>query len=269
MKDKLIYVYCISDNLLNPESFSAEENLRCSVFQKFSAIVKDVSANEFSEESLKKNFGDLAWIESHARDHIRIISEVMKNRTVIPFKFGTIFNSEESLRQFIVDYSSSLTENLKNLKGKEEWSVKIYCDRTILNQQIGEISEDVRALEQEISISQPGKAFILKRKKAELIGKEIEMVMRICGQVCYEKLVTLSEQIQINNLMTKELTERTDDMILNVSCFVKNDKVGELMAEISKLQEKYKHVGFDLDVAGSWPPFSFTLIQEKQWEKTL
>lgn len=263
MGDELIYMYCISDSPLRLDQVSGQESLRCLVFQGFYAIVKYVSPDEFSEENLKKNFADLAWIEIHARDHIRIISEVMKNRTVIPFKFGTIFNSEESLGKFIQDYSGSLTENLKNIKGKEEWSVKIYYNRTLLNQQIGEISEEVRTLEQEILKSMPGKAFLLKRKKVELIEKEVEKVMRSCGQSCYDELAALSELIQINNLLPKELTERMDDMILNVSCFVKQGGVSELLSAIGESQEKYKNAGFDMDAAGPWPPFSFISIKEK------
>lgn len=263
MVGELIYVYCISDSPLRLDHVSEQESLKCLMFQEFYAIVKQVSPDEFSEENLKKNFADLPWIEIHARDHIRIIGEVMKNSTVIPFKFGTIFNSEESLGKFIQNYSGSLTENLKNIKGKEEWSVKIYCNRTLLNQQIVEISEDVRTLEQEILESMPGKAFLLKRKKVELIEKEVEKVMQICGQSCYDELAALSELTQINNLLPKELSERTDNMILNVSCFVNQGRVNELLSAIGELQKKYKNVGFDMAVAGPWPPFSFISIKEK------
>lgn len=261
MADELIYVYCISDSAIRLDEVSEQESLKCLMFREFYAIVKQVSPDEFSEENLKKNFADLPWIEIHAWDHIRIISEVMKNSTVIPFKFGTIFNSEESLGKFIQNYSGSLTENIKNIKGKEEWSVKIYCNRTLLNQQIVEISEDVHTLEQEILESMPGKAFLLKRKKVELIEKEVEKVMQICGQSCYNELAALSELTKINNILPKELTERTDDMILNVSYFVNQGRVNELLSAIGELQKKYKNVGFDMAAAGPWPPFSFISIK--------
>ena len=229
----------------------------------FFAVVKLVSPADFSEENLKKNFSDLNWIEIHAREHIRIISEVMEYNSVIPFKFGTIFNSEESLSNFIQDYSVSLADNLKNTKDKEEWAVKIYCDRAILNLQIGEISEEVRNLEIEISRSLLGKAFLLKRKKVELIDLEVDKVMRNCGQNVFDELVVFSEFTKINNLLPKEVTERTDDMILNLSCFVRKDRVEELKNVVDSLRQKYHHVGFKIDATGPWPPFSFISIKEK------
>ena len=187
----------------------------------------------------------------------------MKSSTVIPFKFGTIFISEERLGNFVSDYFVSLNDNLQHLKGKEEWSVKIYCDRTKLNSQIGEISPEVRNLEEEILRSMPGKAFILKRKKVDLVEKEVQAAIGHYGQSCYDQLAVLSATTRINNLLPREVTERTDDMILNASFFVPVEKVGEFLTIIDHSQEKYKEVGFDIEAAGPWPPFSFISIKEK------
>lgn len=258
-----MYIYCICDREPQLREVPGKENLEYLKFDDLYAIVKYVSQDEFSEENLKKNFADLAWIEIHARNHIRIIVEVMKNSTVIPFKFGTIFISEERLGNFINDYSVSLSENLQHLKGKEEWSVKIYCDRTRLNSQIGEISPEVRNLEEEILRSMPGKAFILKRKKVDLVEKEVQAALGHYGQNCFDQLAVLSATTRINNLLPREVTERTDDMILNASFFVSVEKVSEFLRIIDHSQEKYKEVGFDIEAAGPWPPFSFISIKEK------
>ncbi len=263
MADELIYIYCIADSPLRPEEVSGQETIKSLAFGKFYAIVKCVSPDNFSEENLKRNFSDLAWIDIHAREHIRIIGEVMKNSTVIPFKFGTIFNSAESLGGFIKDYSESLAENIEHLKDREEWSVKIYCDRPVLNRQIVGISDDVRNLEEEIQKSMPGKAFLLKRKKVELVEKEVEKIMQVCGQSCYDELVEISLTTKINNILPKELTERTDDMILNVSCFINKDRVNEFLGVVEQSQEKYKNTGLAVEVTGPWPPFSFINIKEK------
>ena len=263
MAEELIYIYCIADNPLKPDEISGNETLKSLAYGEFYAIAKLVSPEEFSEENLKKNFADIAWIDVHARDHIRIIGEVMKNSTVIPFKFGTIFNTTESLGLFINDYSESLKENFKNLKGKEEWSVKIYCDRSVLTGQIDEISDEVRILEEEIQRSMPGKAFILKRKKVELVGKEVEKIMRVCGQSCFDGLAEIAELNRINNILPKELTGRTDDMILNVSYLLNAAKVDDFLESVKKSTEKYKNTSLQVETTGPWPSFSFVNIKEK------
>lgn len=263
MENELVYIYCIADQPLKRDLLSENENLRCLALQGFYVIAKLVSPDEFSEENLRKNFSDLGWIDRNARDHIRVITGVMDKSSVIPFKFGTIFNTIGNLEKFIMDYSASLAENFNNIKGKEEWSVKIYCNREVLTQQIDELSEEVGALQREILQSKPGKAFILKRKKAELIEREIDQVIRTCGQSCYNELASVSELVQINNLLPKEITERTDEMILNCSCFVKVEKIGELLSDIGSLREKYQNAGLEIEATGPWPPFSFISIKEK------
>ena len=206
----MIYVYCISENLFLADLVKEQEPLECLAVGEYKVIAKFVSPHEFSEVNMTKNGADLAWLELHARNHIRIISEVMKIRPVIPFKFGTIFKSEENLQKFIQEYSDSLSENLLTIKDKEEWSVKIFCNRNQLNQQIAEISEDITSLNYEISVSTPGKAFILKRKKEALIEQKVESSIRTYGQLCYDELTALCDQTQIKSLQHKDITGNTN-----------------------------------------------------------
>jgi len=261
MNSGLIYVYCISNRSIQLDQVPVD-NLKCFVFGEYYVLVKNVSPDEFSEENLKKKFADLSWIEKNARDHIEVISQIMKSCTVIPFKFGTIYKSEEGLGKFISDYSDSLKENLVNIEGKEEWSVKIYFDSKVLNKQIAEHSENIRNIEQQILESLPGKAFLLKKKKTELIKKEVEKIIKNCGQTCYDEFKNISELSRINNLLPKELTERSDDMILNTSFFIKKQRVADFVNAVDLLQGKYNNIGFDIDVSGPWPPFSFISIKE-------
>ena len=46
--------------------------------------------------------------------------------------------------------SQKLIENFHHIKGKEEWSVKIYYDRKALCKQIDELSEEAAGLEKQI-----------------------------------------------------------------------------------------------------------------------
>ena len=262
MNDDLIYVYCILNKQPESEKYQQHSELNFLLMGKFYVAMKSVSPNEFSEENLKKNFACLPWIETNARDHIEVITAIMKGQTVVPFKFGTIFKSKESLKEFIDGYSLSLSENFEAIEGKEEWSVKVYCDKKVLGEQIFELSETVRMLEKQILESSPGKAFLLKRKKAELIEQEVGKLMKINGQKCYEEYKNVSQDIRINNLLPRELTEREDDMILNATFFVDKQNVNEFIHIANTQQEKYQSVGFSFDVTGPWPPFSFIAIKE-------
>ena len=262
MMNELIYVYCISTSPLGLLPNIESTNLKSLSFDDFHVFVKFVSESEFSEDNFKRNLADINWLESNAREHIKVISMIMENCTVIPFNFGTIYNNKESLDKFITDYSDSLIENFQHIKGKEEWSVKIYCDRKALCGKIDELSEDAAALEKQIMASSPGKAFLLKRKKSDLIDNEMDRLCKYYGQEYFDEFKSLSEFTSLNNLLPKEFTE-DNTMILNATFLVSKTKVAEFINTADTLSKKDKNSGFYIEATGPWPPFSFIYIKEK------
>lgn len=262
MTTDLIYVYC----LLNTEPVLHEtmelRSLKSIVIGDFNVIVKYVSSQEFSEENFKRNLSDIEWLENNAREHVEVINLLMDQNTAIPFKFGTIFNSEDSLRKFIADYSDSLFENFHHIEGREEWSVKIYCDRKSLSQQIDELSEETASLEKQIMASSPGKAFLLRRKKSELVENEMDRICKSYGQNYYDEFRKLSVSTNLNNLLPKEFTGREDTMILNAAFLVNKTKVNDFRNTVDTLRKKDGNSGFFIETTGPWPPFSFIYIKE-------
>lgn len=261
MKNKLIYVYCLSDSSPELSRYAEFEGLKCDCIGGFFVIYKNVSEKDFSEENLKKNISDIAWLESNAREHIGVISRIMEHNTVIPFQFGTIYKSVEGLANFIEKYSSSLAENINKVGGHEEWSVKIYCDRNVFKHQIEGLSKEVSALEIEIRRSSPGKAYLLERKKSELIETEIDRFTYIYSQNYYNLFLKHSELTQINNLLPKDQTGRKDDFILNAAFLVKKNSVFNFIQTAELLRKEHKLLGFDVIATGPWPPFSFISIK--------
>jgi len=263
MNNDLIYVYCISNKLPDFRKNKEFEGLSCISFQGFYVVVKMVPESEFSEENLKKNLSDISWVDTNARSHIGIIGLLMEYSTVIPFRFGTIYNTREGLKEFVRDYSESLMGNFERIEGCEEWAVKIYCNRKALSEQIDDLSIEASDLEKQIMASSPGKAFLLRRKKTDLIENEVNRLTKTYGQEFYDEINKLCEASALNNLLPKELTGRDDMMILNVAFLVRKNKVDEFSAAIKSLKLKYNELGFDIELTGPWPPFSFIMIKEQ------
>lgn len=263
MKNKLIYVFCISKKPLEFSQNEMLKGLKCIKHKDFYTVVKIVSNGEFSEENFKRNLSDISWVDSQARAHISIISLLMEQCTVVPFKLGTIYHTEEGLKKFINEYTDSLIKNLHNIEKKEEWSIKIYCDRNALGKQIDRFSEEAAALEKQIMASSPGKAFLLKRKKAELVENEMNRICKKYGQAYYDEFKNFSDAASLNNLIPKEMTERKDTMILNANFLVKKNKTDKFKDIIQKLNKQDENSCFFIEATGPWPPFSFVSIKEK------
>ncbi|MEI6696814.1 MAG: GvpL/GvpF family gas vesicle protein [Bacteroidota bacterium] len=263
MTKDLLYVYCVSNIPVGLVGNLGSKGLKSFMFDDFFVIAKYVSDSEYTEENFKKKISDVKWLEHNAREHLRVIRSVMEYSDVIPFKFGTVFTTKARLKNFIIEYSASLFDNFLLISEKEEWAVKIYCDRKTLSEKIDEVSEEAALLEKQIMESSPGKAYLLNRKKTELIENEMNRLCKTYGQAYYEKFKNLCETTSLNNLLPKEFTGRDDNMILNANFLVNKNNVKDFRSLEESLKNKDGNFGFFIEVTGPWPPFSFISIKEK------
>jgi hypothetical protein len=264
MKNDLIYLYCVTDTLPFPGQSIESHGLESIEFNNFYMIVRHVPYSEFSEVNLKLNLSDVHWREAMAFDHINVIKKVMEYNTVIPFKLGTIFDNDESLRNYIKNRTGSVRENFIQIRGKEEWVLKIYCNCRKLSEQIDEMSEVAVALEEKIMASSPGRAYLLERKKTEFVDAEMERLLREYGQSYFDNFKILSESAQLNPLVPDGVTGRPDRMILNASFLVDKDKVAIFKSTASSIRKSDGDSGIVVETFGPCPPYSFVALNEKK-----
>ena len=58
-------------------------------------------------------------------EHARVIADCFQHSTVLPFRFGTVFNDGESLRKSIRSNQRHFLGNIDKLRGKTEMHLKI------------------------------------------------------------------------------------------------------------------------------------------------
>ncbi|MDP8217288.1 MAG: GvpL/GvpF family gas vesicle protein [Candidatus Theseobacter exili] len=261
----LIYLYYVTrtkPNRSNLEDIGAEI---CPIyFQDTYAVVSKVSKDEFSEDNLKKNLANMEWVEKRIRLHERIIEEIMEKTTVLPFKFGTIFESGENVEKLLKEHNEEYKKIIANLEGKEEWGIKIYCDIEKLKGSLTLENDEISKIDKEISSSSPGKAHLLKKKKNELIKNVINEVISGYTQDSFEQFIKISLETKINKILPKEVTERKDSMVLNAAFLINKERVKECGGILGYLKTKYASKGFVFDWTGPWPPYNFCDLPKEQ-----
>src|SRR6478672_2778168 len=63
--------------------------------------------------------------EKHVLEHARVVSVCFRQGTVLPFRFGTIFDNDESLKHAVRANKRAFGESVARLKGKAEMHVKL------------------------------------------------------------------------------------------------------------------------------------------------
>jgi len=125
------------------------------------------------------------------------------------------------------------------------------------------LSPDAAALEKQIMESSPGKVYLLKRKKTDLIENEMDRICKNYGQTYFDEFNSLCTANKLSNLLPKEITGREDSMILNATFLLPKRNVTLFNEKLGLLREKDANSGFQVEITGPWPPFNFIYIQEK------
>jgi hypothetical protein len=262
----LIYLYCVTDKEPKIKGIKGpEDNLYSVCHNGLYAVVSKVEQPEFGEEGLKKNMADFQWVKTKVSMHEKIIEQVMANTNVIPFKFGTLFNTDDGLKAMLEQYGQEFKAILRKLADKQEWGLKIYCNPEKLKTSFLNNQEKILKIEDGIKSSSVGKAYFLRKKKDELIERMLNDKISECSQDSFELLKDLSFETRINKLLPKEVTEREDGMVLNCAFLVGKDEVGDFLSMVDALKMHYGDSGLLIDCIGPWPPYNFCgLSKEKE-----
>jgi len=254
---ELLYLYCVTGKAPDlPKGRDWFDKPFFIQHQGLYAVVSRVPGSEFNEENLKKNLGDLEWVKLHVIMHEQVIEAVMDHACVVPFKFATLFNSEDTLKAMLTEHAPMLKETLQRLQGQEEWGVKIYCDMARLRTWLAQ-DEEILKIDGGIGSASPGKAFILKKKKEALLNLATTAKLNEYGQASFNQLRDLCSQARINKLLPKEVTEKKEDMILNAAFLISKNAIKPFLETVDRLKARHENDGLAFDCTGPWPPYNF------------
>jgi hypothetical protein len=122
------YAYCIGEKQAFPElarhrkPVPMESVLGVSGNQVFLYPASDLAVI-VSEHNPQEAFNQKSGV-----DHARVIADCFQHSTVLPFRFGTVFDSDEALRKSIRSNQRQFLSNIEKLRGKTEMHIKILVD---------------------------------------------------------------------------------------------------------------------------------------------
>ena len=204
------------------------------------AICGEVPLAEFGEEPLRRNLEDRAWLERTAQEHERVLDRALRAGTVIPFRIATLYESEESLREFLRDGHEDLAQLLERLAGKVELGVKAYLDTA----RQGAVEDE------------SGADYLRRRQAEEVTAREADAFAIECARASHARLSAAALDATANRPQPAELSGRTDRMLLNGAYLVPRGET-RLGSVVSDLERLYAERGVTFEITGPWPPYNF------------
>jgi hypothetical protein len=221
------------------------------------AVVSPVPLAEFGPESLGANLQDLAWVRDRVLGHQQVLARLLHRHTLIPFKFGALFSSEDSVREMLDRHYQRFEETLARLDGATEWGVKIFCSRQDLAKRLRETGEGLETLRRAVSRAPEGAAYFLRKKLEQAAERGAEDVIDACVRESHGRLAGCARQAVTNPVQPPEVHLRGMEMILNGAYLVDDGNLKVFRAAMASLDEAYASLGMSFEITGPWPPFSF------------
>lgn len=191
----------------------------------------------------------------NALAHEHVIETVMKNYTIIPMSFGTVFRTDDDIRQVLKSIYVSLKDVLKQMAGKLEFGVKVNWDRDQIIDELQQHDEELRKFHQEIVRKQLQSTYFARMQLGRMIDKSLAERATLYVREIYEALRSCCVASRDNQPIG-------DKMIMNAAFLVERKREAEFDAVVNKLAKKYgKRLKFKY--TGPWPPYNFVNIRLK------
>ena len=240
------YVYCI---------------IRASAPLKFGAIGMD----EQWPDVYSVNYKDMAAVVSdvpitpldstreNVLAHERVNETVMRDHTVIPMSFGTIFKTREDILELLKSAYEAFADVLNKMQDKLEFGLKVLWDRDEIVRVIEQEDEDIHRLKKEIS-SQKGSTYFARMQYGRMIDNALQQRSERYVAEFLQRLRDVSVASRVNRAIG-------DKMIMNAAFLVQRDEEQAFDRRIKEIASQYDKLTFKY--TGPWPPYNFVNIRLK------
>lgn len=258
--ESYIYLYCFfkgPSSLLPQRGIDRINTTFVLSYKDLCALVSPVGINEYNEQALSRLVENLQWLAPIAKRHEEIIRYVMGFHPVIPIKLGTIYVNSERLMEILRGSHDKLCSYLDFVNDKEEWGIKVYAGKDAGRKKIEGSIELIGQLDAKITSVTPGQAYLLKKKRGNLIHQHsIDFLNHIAG-IIYQQILPWAVEGRRNKILSKQATGKESNMILNAAFLFNKLDVEAFKEQINDLAAGYIDDGLSFEINGPWPCYNF------------
>jgi hypothetical protein len=185
--------------------------------------------------------------------HQRVNETVMRDHTVIPMSFGTVFKTADDIVELLKSAHDAFSDVLVKMQGKFEFGLKVLWDRDHAIREIEEEDEDIRRLKTEIS-SQKGSTYFARMQ----YGRLIDAALQARSERYVAEVFAWLRDVSVASRSNKPIG---DKMIMNAGFLVSRDKEAAFDSKVKAIGLRFDKLTFKY--TGPWPPYNFVNIRLK------
>jgi gas vesicle protein GvpL/GvpF len=238
------YVYCIIPTI-EPLRFGAigigndPSEVHTINYREIAAVVSDTPLEVYDPT------------RENVLAHERVNEAVMRDHTVIPMSFGTVFRTTEDTIELLRSAYDAFRDVLDKMQNKVEFGVKVLWEPQEVIRGLEKEDENLRRLSQEIS-SQRGSTYFARMQYGRLVDSLLQERSALLVEEIFEALRGVSLASRTN----KPIGEK---MILNAAFLVERAREGEFDGAVKAIGAR--HPVLNIRYTGPWPPYNFVNIR--------
>lgn len=191
----------------------------------------------------------------HVLAHEFVNETVMREFTVIPMSFGTVFRSEEDVTELLRSTYQALSDVLVKMQDKIELGLKVLWEREKVIANLEQENDEIRRLKDEISRNSASSTYFARMQLGRLVEAALESV-----QMRY--IMDIRESLKDVAVATRSNKVIGDRMILNAAFLVDRAAEKGFDEKVKEVSRKYEDV-LTFRYTGPWPPYNFVNIKLK------
>lgn len=191
----------------------------------------------------------------NALAHEHVIETVMTTNTIIPMSFGTVFRTEDDIKEVLKSIYPSLKDVLKQMQNKLEFGLKVTWDRDRVIEELKRDHEEIHRFHQELTKKHLQSTYFARMQLGRMIEKALAERSADYVREIYDALRATCVASRDNKVIG-------DKMIMNAAFLINRDKEGDFDAAVNKVAQKFSD-RLNFKYTGPWPPYNFVNIRLK------
>ena len=185
--------------------------------------------------------------------HELVNETVMREYTVIPMSFGTIFRTKDDIIELLKSTYRAFDDVLEKMRDKIEFGLKVLWDRERVISRLEEADEEISRLKEEITSNAQSSTYFARMQ----LGRLVEAAME---EASNRYVVHVHDQLKDVSVASRSNKVIGDRMIMNAAYLVERSREQDFDEAVKALSRKYEDV-LSFKYTGPWPPYNFVNIK--------
>ncbi|MEX1182539.1 MAG: GvpL/GvpF family gas vesicle protein [Gemmatimonadota bacterium] len=218
------------------------------------AVVGRLPADVYRADLVESRLDDLAWVGEQGMAHERVVLWFVDHTDILPARLFSLYSDDAALLAALEPQRPGIARTFAALGGRREWNLKVAYDADLLGRHGSDISTELRRMDQEMASAPPGRRYLMERRRADMLGREVAAAAHRLARELLEALQRHAEDIRVLPLAG---VDTGGTVVLSAALLVPRACEAALREEAESRERALGDIGMIISFSGPWAPYRF------------